>query len=154
MTRIGRSSALLVAVAVVVIAVIGGGLWLIGSPTEQRLLKLDERRVDDLHSIANRIDVYWNRHQGLPKSLDALEGQPGWDSIPLDRERNEPYSYRVLEQRSYELCARFDRKSRYARARQWAHEAGPYCYRFEMKDAGGSVLPVYGGTQSPKAESD
>jgi hypothetical protein len=139
---------LLVAVAVVVIAVIAGGLWLMGSPTEQRLLKLDKRRVDDLQSIANRIDVYWNRHQALPENLDVLESQPGFDSIPLDPERNEPYSYRALEQRSYELCASFNRESRYIPASQWAHDAGLYCYGFEMKDAGGSLLPVHGGTRS------
>ncbi len=147
MTRIGASSALLAAVAAVVIAVVAGGLWLMGSPTEQRLLKLDERRVDDLQSIANRIDVYWNGHQALPESLDVLEDQPGWESIPRDPARNERYSYRILEGRSYELCASFDRASRYAPASHWAHDAGPCCYRFEMDEARGSLPPVQGGTR-------
>jgi len=131
MTGLRLGSGVLVVVSAVVIGVIAGGVWLMGSPAEQRVLKLDQRRIDDLQSIAQQIHVYWNRHRSLPERLEALSAEPGLASIPMDPTRNEPYGYRLLGDESYELCAIFDRPSPYAPASVWAHEAGPYCFKLK-----------------------
>jgi hypothetical protein len=122
---------LLALASAVVIAAIAAGLWLIGSPREQRIRRLDERRVGDLQSIERRIDVYWTRHRALPESLQALHEEPGLAPAPIDPVRHEPYSYRRVDEDSYELCAVFDRVSRDPEI--WAHDKGQACFRFDVK---------------------
>jgi hypothetical protein len=127
-------SALLVLATAVVLATVSAGIWLMGSPGEQRALRLDERRISDLQSIASELDMYWTRHRTLPESLDALRVEPGPASIPTDPVRGEPYRYRPLEGRSYELCAVFGRASRNGLGNVWAHPPGPYCFELEAKE--------------------
>ncbi|HSN82818.1 MAG TPA: hypothetical protein VLS88_09595 [Polyangiales bacterium] len=131
MTGLRIGSGVLVVVSVVVIGVVAGGVWLMGSPGEQRVLKLDERRIDDLQSIAHQIHVYWNRYHALPEELEALGAEPGFAPIPTDPIHDQPYDYRLLGQESYELCAVFDRPSRYAPGSVWTHEAGRYCFKLK-----------------------
>jgi hypothetical protein len=122
---------LMALVSAIVIAAIAAGLWLIGSPKEQRIRRIDGRRLGDLQSIERQIDVYWTRHEALPESLQALQGEPGLAPAPIDPVRGEPYSYRLLDEDSYELCAVFDTVSRDPEL--WAHEKGPACFRFDVK---------------------
>jgi hypothetical protein len=39
-----------------------------------------------------------------------------------------PYGYRVLDDKSYELCATFDRESPREARNRWAHGAGMRCF--------------------------
>jgi len=46
------------AVAAAVIA----GLYVIGAPSEERALRLDERRLTDLMRLTAAVDAYWSMH--------------------------------------------------------------------------------------------
>jgi hypothetical protein len=50
----------------------GGGLWLAGSPAEQAAQRIDERRVQDLRTLAEALDLHWDRHARLPGDIAAL----------------------------------------------------------------------------------
>lgn len=119
-------------VSVVVIVAIAAGLWLIGSPELQRSRRLDERRLEDLRLITAQIDGYWTRHRALPETLDALQTEPGMAPAPVDPVRHEPYSYRPIDEDSYELCAVFATLSEHPGS-TWAHEKGEDCFEFDAK---------------------
>jgi hypothetical protein len=121
---------------VVAIAAIAAGLFVLGSPAEERVLRLDERRVRDLTSIAQAVDVYWTRHERLPASLDELRNEPVGYVGYSDPDTNKAYEYRLLEVGQYELCAEFARESRAsdrAAAGLWSHRAGRQCFRQEVR---------------------
>ena len=101
-----RSIALGASVAAVVAAV-GVGLVLLGSPAEERERRIDDRRVADLHGITAATDIYWTRYGRLPASLDDLAAEPGLRISTSDPTSSETYGYRTLDDGRYEVCATF-----------------------------------------------
>jgi len=129
-----------VAGAVATVAVVGAvaaGVYLLGSPSEERTLRLDQRRVSDLGALSGAVDVYWTRHQKLPASLDELRSEPVGRLDLEDPGARTSYEYRPLSERSYEVCAVFERDSaaqdRPAPDGVWAHRAGRQCFRREPR---------------------
>jgi hypothetical protein len=125
---------LLIVVVAAVLAAVGIGLKLIGSPEAERARRLDERRLADLQTIARAVDVHWTRHQTLATSLGVLD-EDGFNSADLrDPGTSEPYEYRVLDGRNYELCAVFEARTEEPRGRRdaaWTHGDGRQCFRLE-----------------------
>ncbi len=124
----------------VVLAAVVGALILLGSPTEERMRRLDDRRVDDLQRLERAVNLYWTRHGRLPASLTELSEEPGVDVRLRDPETGDPYEYRVLpETDTYELCAEFQRDSA-ERSRLneeidfWLHGSGRHCFQLEARD--------------------
>ena len=96
------------AIGVVVVAVVSG-LIVLGPPSEQRARRLDDRRVEDLHGITCAVDLYWTRHGRLPAFLDELSGESGVNISSHGPRTTQLYEYRVLGDKTYELCAHFQR---------------------------------------------
>ncbi len=120
--------------AVVVAAVIGG-LWLTGSPAEQRRLRLDEQRVNELVRLSNAAQRRWEREQRLLDAADDLVDGQLLTRLPTDPTTREPYEYRVTGPRRFEVCATFDRPSRPELAGDfWFHEAGHRCFAFDVTE--------------------
>ncbi|MDD5710897.1 MAG: DUF5671 domain-containing protein [Candidatus Colwellbacteria bacterium] len=82
---------------------------IIGSPAEQRVLRLDQRRIEDLQSIQSQVVSYWQSKEVLPATFDDLKDPLLNYSIPKDPEFEDGkvYEYRVLGDLSFELCATF-----------------------------------------------
>jgi hypothetical protein len=116
---------------VVVAAAITGGLWLIGSPAEARLERLDERRVEDLRRLSTLVDAYWRSHRRLPGSIAEVRSEPG--VAGRDPVTGQPYEFRATGERQYELCAFFDRKSVTTEWSSWSHGAGRTCFPIEVR---------------------
>jgi hypothetical protein len=121
-----------------VVAAVAAGVYLLNSPSEERALRLDERRVSDLSDIADAVDLYWRRHGRLPASLDELRQEPtgvaNWYAPPP----GPPYEYRPLVEKSYEVCATFERDSAAGHrggvsGDVWAHRAGRQCFKREPR---------------------
>ena len=125
---------LVVAVAAVVIV----GVILLDSPAQERLRRLDERRVDDLRSISAELDFYWTREETLPSSLEELSDELGVFVEMFDPESGQPYEYRVLGSNTYELCAQFSRDTAEEQGHfyrdYWSHDAGRQCFELETQD--------------------
>ena len=62
---------------VAIIAGVGGGLWILGSPAQERVNRLDSRRVGDLQQIEHAVNLHWTRQRRLPASLDELSAEAG-----------------------------------------------------------------------------
>jgi hypothetical protein len=122
--------ATVVTAAVLVAIVIG--LYLAGSPAEARLLRLDDRRVDDLRSISSALAEYRRGRGHLPPTLDSLPLAIGDAPKLRDPVTLQPYTYEVTGDSSYSLCAEFARRSpserdgRYEAA--WRHLPGHFCF--------------------------
>ena len=128
-------------VAVVVVAAVIGGIILLDSPAQERLRRLDERRVDDLRELAYAVDIYWTREGSLPASLAELSEQERIARDLADPATGQPYEYRVLGDRTFELCAVFARDTgtdgRDIPDRSfWLHGPGRQCFEVEAQDIG------------------
>ncbi len=122
-------------VIVVVIAAVMGGIILLGSPAKERMRQIDERRVNDLRAIANAMNVYWHRHKSLPRSLEGLSKEPYGIVNLKDPETGQPFEYKVVNDKNYELCAHFahdmaeDRETLHKDF--WTHGSGRQCFHLE-----------------------
>ena len=94
-----------------VVAAVAFGLVLLGSPAQERVRRIDARRVADLHGIAAATDLHWSRHSRLPASLDDLAAAPGLRINTRDPVSSETYGYQTLDSLRYEVCATFDGES-------------------------------------------
>lgn len=144
--------ALAVAGTAIVIAAVAVSLFLIDGPETLRGKRLDAQRVGDLKQIAQALDCYWTKERkaGLPGDLSALRAaNESFESNAVSKpfcvpERftdpltDEPYEYRPLDDRTYELCAEFAHEGdgsrraysgRPATTAEWHHPAGFHCFR-------------------------
>jgi hypothetical protein len=119
------------AVSAAALAAIVVGLYVVGSPAEARLRRLDERRVEDLRRARYSVHRYWTRHGQLPSSLDSLS-QGSEEALYRDPATGRAYAYRTTSDTSYELCAVFARPAsegwQRARDEDWRHPAGEKCF--------------------------
>lgn len=98
-----------VASLAIVISLIIFSFRVMGSPREQRALRLDEKRVSDLQSIQWQVISYWQNKGKLPDSLSSLKDPLSGATIPVDPEfsKGNVYEYSVKDKLSFELCATF-----------------------------------------------
>jgi hypothetical protein len=137
MKRTSRTQMTGTVVAVVVTAAIAAGIYVLGSPAEERARRLDERRVQDLSEIARAVDVYWTRTMRLPASLEALRTETGAGITIADPATGTAYGFRPLEGEKYEICAAFEGESRdsdrFIGTGFWSHTAGRQCFQRDAR---------------------
>lgn len=121
------------AVAVVVIAV-AGGLFVVGTPGEQRLRRLDEQRVANLRRLVAALDTFWTETGALPPALEPLVDGRRLSRLPRDPSTDAVYAYRMIGGSRYELCAQFDRPS-VEPDDFWSHGDGEKCFSFDAATA-------------------
>lgn len=120
--------------AVLVLAVVIIGLRITGSPDAARRQQADKRRIEHLREIAAAVNLYWTRRQEVPPTLEdvSASGQP-----PLPRRdpvSTEPYEYRAVDRRTFELCANFEQPSEaQPRGDFWQHQAGRQCFQLSAE---------------------
>src|SRR3989339_32164 len=99
-------------VIVVVAAAIAFGIYIIGLPTNQRKIKMDDMRVSNLSVIQSRIVEYWMNNEKLPIDLnDINDPLNGW-VVPSDPSTGASYRYEVVTNQKpnykFKLCAAFE----------------------------------------------
>ena len=134
---------LVIAAVVVVVATIGYSIYAIGTPGQQRDIRLDQQRIDDLRSISHNVDRYLELNEEMPASLTDLLGPQYFVQSIEDPESGAPYEYRVFDGTDYELCAIFDaahpeRKAepRYFYETIWDHGPGRTCFALTAEAEG------------------
>ena len=128
-----------------VVSSVSYGIYLVGTPAEQRTLKFDQRRVGDLTDISFAVASYWEDTDRLPETLADLQGRQTFIRSAEDPETGEPYEYRVLSEKVYELCAVFNADSASQKRefppafsdRVWEHSAGRVCFGLEAESPEG-----------------
>ncbi len=133
---------LVVGAIVVVVVTLGYSIYLVGTPGQQRDVRLDDRRVDDLRNISQNIDTYFDLNEEMPHSLRDLSGPRFHVRSIEDPDTGRLYEYRVTEGTRYELCAVFttdsgDRRDerRSFSERIWDHDSGRHCFQLEARAA-------------------
>ena len=133
------------AVVIMVVGCIAYALFLMGSPGQQRDIRLDQNRVSHLSNIADNVDLYWELNEELPAELALMSGPRYFINRLHDPESGLPYEYRVLEGARYELCAVFStdtaelsRQDRPFSERAWDHREGRTCFSLEAQGPQGS----------------
>ncbi len=153
-TRLFALTAVLLVAAAVV-----GGIWLAGSPEVERAKQLDRQRLEHLQQLSSAIDLYYENEGRLPADLKQFRQDTtnkGYYIPSLtDPKTGEPYSYRIVTDLSYELCANFELSSadlqdqRYqppyatpvmdGTIRTFDHSAGRACFTLEAGSTMGSA---------------
>lgn len=95
---------------IVVLVAIVSGFFILGSPAEVRLVRLDAQKVSDLQSMQWQIVNYWQQKEKLPASLNELKDPLSGSIIPVDPQSGESYVYEVTGARSFKLCATFNKE--------------------------------------------
>lgn len=142
--------------AAVIVAAIIGGLSMVGGPVKARDLKIDSKRLKNMHMTARVISCYGDVNDGVPQTIgaakDALEKGGieekkkkrceylNWETDPVTKTE---FEYKRLGKQSFELCGVFVRadddqrvrsRSAYNRNRQvldtsvTRETAGRFCY--------------------------
>lgn len=132
---------LMIGASVVMLAAIVAGMWVMGSPSHQRALRLDAVRGGNLGMISTRLSMHWHAHKQLPQSLAELT--PPF--VVKDPVTDQPYVYTTTGPSTYRLCANFDAASEKegtsfgyiaGASRRWDHaSAGQHC--FDLNAEGG-----------------
>lgn len=115
-----------------VIAGLALAFGFLGTPVHQRLVSMDEQRLDDLESIASSLHQDYETGglpARLPPSVTAAD--------PATKQR---YEFHRTDATHYVLCAVFSTKlgaepeptNAAWRPRDWPHDAGRTCYKFDV----------------------
>lgn len=111
---------------VAAVMLISGFLY-IGTPSTQRALRADRKRVQDLYQLSAKIHNVWSANVRLPGHLDELR-----DAALADPITRVAYEYRVTEGSRYELCATFalasEQNQAAPRSSAWSHPRGRHCF--------------------------
>ncbi|HEY4474805.1 MAG TPA: DUF5671 domain-containing protein [Candidatus Paceibacterota bacterium] len=99
-----------IVVAIVVTSIVFG-FFVAGSPQNQRTVRFDERRVQDLSSLQGQVINYWQKKNELPQNLDQMANDILGIVIPRDPKTGAPYEYKTLAKLKFELCATFETSS-------------------------------------------
>ncbi|MFH1253148.1 MAG: DUF5671 domain-containing protein [Candidatus Uhrbacteria bacterium] len=127
--------------AVVAVITIILGFVFVGSPAEQRMIRLDAQRVTDLSMIQSEAINYYSLKRELPANLELLNNSISGFAIPTDPDTKTAYAYNIKSNLEFELCANFSAKSvegqnasypmyydRYSAGQNWHHDIGRTCF--------------------------
>jgi hypothetical protein len=132
--KVGRDAWMAGVSALAVVLTVLLGFVQLGTPNTQRMLRGDEKRVQDLYQLGAQINARYSRAQHLPAHLDELPGVAFAD--PVTRIA---YPYHAKEGGNYELCATFAmdsaRDNAASRSRAWAHPAGSHCFQLNATES-------------------
>jgi len=124
------------------------GFVLAGSPAARRIQLLDDRRLQDLQTIARAIesesvessatgtaDSKKKLQHPLPKTLEEADKGARLEKLSIhDPETGEPYGYTMVNSTTFTLCANFS-QARDAEYRVfWNHPAGRHCFTIDVLD--------------------
>lgn len=95
------------AAGLLVILTIIAGFFIIGTPAQARVARIDAQKISDMQSIQWQIVNYYQQKQKVPATLDQLQDPISGYTIPNQPETGKPYDYKVHGNLSFELCADF-----------------------------------------------
>jgi hypothetical protein len=117
------------------------GFFVMGSPSMQRDLRLDEERRQNLDAVQMQLVSYWQGNTKLPDTLDALNNPLQGFSVPTDPETGAAYEYKKKDEHSFEICTTFAQPLAHTQggeyyptmpgltdASNWQHDAGHTCF--------------------------
>jgi len=126
---------------ILVLAVVVGAFFIIGSPQTARLIEFDIQKANDLQNIQSQIVNYWQSKERLPAVLSDLNDPISGFKVPVDQQSNVSYEYIVKNAAnlSFQLCANFNKPSQDTTPKMlypvqagidqnWNHDEGRVCF--------------------------
>lgn len=101
-----------IGVAILVVATIVAGFFIVGTPAQARFARYDVQKVSDLQNIQSQITTYYQAKQKLPIAIADLNNSLSYGPLPIDPQTGESYVYQTGEGLSFKLCAVFNAESR------------------------------------------
>ena len=132
--RFNRDSiAALLATAVFVI-VVSLGFWKTRGPSTQRLVRTDEKRIQNLRQLANEINEQYRQHnKQLPEKLSDFQKTRFADPVT-----GKPPEYTPKPPADYLLCTEFvtdgSKEDLTGILAFWNHPTGPKCFEFHAAE--------------------
>ncbi|MCX6788096.1 MAG: DUF5671 domain-containing protein [Candidatus Kaiserbacteria bacterium] len=141
-----RKRTVSIAFAILMLAVVGAGFFIVGTPAEARLSRFDAQKVSDLQNIQSQIIGFYQAKQKLPGTITDLNNSLSYGPVPMDPQSGASYEYQPGEGLSFKLCAAFNASSRgnqtmyaepmavspmggkMAAPDNWQHGAGNVCF--------------------------
>lgn len=133
-----------VGVGIVVFAVMIAGFVVAGSPSEQRARRFDRERLNSIEQMIWDIEGYIRENEELPETIEEMDYVSDRWRDPLT---GEVYNYNMIDERSFEVCAVFERsfensndgdiyygKDLISGPANFNHSAGEYCFEFKVRD--------------------
>lgn len=98
--------------SILVILVIIFAFSIMGSPKNQRLNRLDDRKIADLQTIQYQVINFWQQKQKLPVSLEELINPLSGFYLPVSPEIDKGilYEYKLVDEKNltFALCTTFN----------------------------------------------
>ena len=135
----GRARIVSYAAALLVLAAIVSGFFIMGSPAQVRLYRFDSQKVSDLQTIQYQIVNYYQQKEALPTDLQQLEDPLSGSTVPKDPQGG-VYRYEKTANLSFKLCATFNAETQKNQAaisepkvygfegENWQHGPGEVCF--------------------------
>ncbi len=98
-------------ISIVLLASIAFGFGLVGTPAQQRLIRLDDQRIIHLNTIQSQIVSHYTRTRALPTTLEDMNNSLDGFVVPLDPTTGASYEYAQKGELTFELCATFSADS-------------------------------------------
>lgn len=107
-----RAHAVTAAAAVAALLAVIAGFVIVGTPSEMRMLRADQQRVDNLQTLQYEITNYYQLKRELPESFEELKDPLANHTLFTTDVQGNPYRYEKTGDLSFKLCAAFDAQSR------------------------------------------
>ena len=134
-----------IAAGVLVLAMVIGSFFIVGSPNKARLMQLDQNKVYDLQNIQSQVVSYYQRKGKLPEKLEELHDPISGYQVPTDTQKGMMYEYNAVDRDklTFELCATFNLDSKenpqakmpydsyyaFGENQNWDHATGRVCFK-------------------------
>jgi hypothetical protein len=130
--------------SILVLALIIGSFFIVGSPATARLIQFDQQKISDLQQTQYQIVNYYQGKEKLPNSLPELEDSISGFKIPTDPQTGESYEYAILDAENFEfeLCAKFNKDGQIlnrepnpiglspkSTLENWEYQEGRFCFK-------------------------
>ncbi len=132
--RVSRDSlaAMLATAACVIVLTLG--FWKTRGPSAQRLVRADEKRVQQLSQLADEINQEYKQHdKQLPEKLSDIQKTKYADPF-----NGKPPEYRAKPPNAYTLCTTFStgspKEETDGNFTFWIHAAGSKCFEFDAAE--------------------
>lgn len=131
--RFNRDSIAALVASAAVVLVVALGFWKTRGPSTQRLVRIDEKRIQNVSQLANEINQRYQHDKQLPEKLGDFQKTRYADPIT-----GKTPEYAVKSAADYTLCTEFvtdgSKEGLNGVLVFWNHSKGPKCFEFHATE--------------------